>query len=60
MHNPAWVRKQTDFYVIGINPFEPEPDIRQHSGTYHELTHACIVDRGLDTKLYKAALSLLV
>jgi len=58
MHDPAWMGKETDFYVIGINPFELKHDIRQHTGTYHELEHACIVDRNLDTNLFQAALYL--
>ena len=58
MHDPAWVGVDADFYVVGVNPFELEEDIKQHAGTYHEIGHVLIVDCGFDAALLRAAVEL--
>src|SRR3989338_423247 len=54
----TWTRNQAGFYVVGVNPFELEEDIKQHAGTYHEIGHVLIVDCGFDAALLRAAVEL--
>lgn len=56
MHDPAWAGIDTDYYVVGVNPFELRDDIRKNAATFHELGHALIVDRRLDLRLFRSAL----
>lgn len=57
-HDPRSRGLDKPFYVIGVNPFELQDDIRHMAGTYHELGHAIIMDEGSDTALFKTAVSL--
>jgi hypothetical protein len=58
MHDPEASGQDTDFYVIGLNPYELENNIKHNDGTWHELGHAILVDNLIDAKLMHSAFSL--
>lgn len=55
MHNPAWKGLDTDFYVIGVDQWELQRDIRKNIAIYHELEHAVLADLGYDVQLLTAS-----